>query len=155
MHAQLPITEAVHLMGSDVVEGLSPPVVFGGNFHISVVGKDKAEADRAVRRAQRGAVESPHASRQRAVGTVLRHVRRPLRDSLDGEFADAGLTRVAPRTRNRYDSHNEGAWSRWGRVVGRCVRGVVRGNSACVTTLGMEGIEGGRERIGVRQGHGL
>jgi PhnB protein len=46
MHAQLPITEAVHLMASDVVEGLSPPVKFGNNFHISVVASDKAEADR-------------------------------------------------------------------------------------------------------------
>ncbi len=46
MHAQLPITETVHLMASDVVEGFSPPVTFGNNFHISVVGKDKGEADR-------------------------------------------------------------------------------------------------------------
>ena len=46
MHAQLPITEAVHLMASDVVEGLSPPVTFGNNFSISVVANDKAEADR-------------------------------------------------------------------------------------------------------------
>jgi len=46
MHAQLPITEAVHLMASDVVEGLSPPVTFGNNFHISIVANDKAEADR-------------------------------------------------------------------------------------------------------------
>lgn len=46
MHSQLPITDAVHLMASDVVEGLSPPVTFGNNFSISVVAKDKAEADR-------------------------------------------------------------------------------------------------------------
>ena len=46
MHTQLPLTEAVHLMGSDVVEGLSPPVTFGNNFHVSVVADDKAEADR-------------------------------------------------------------------------------------------------------------
>ena len=46
MHAQLPITEAVHLMASDVVEGFSPPVTFGSNFHISIVANDKAEADR-------------------------------------------------------------------------------------------------------------
>src|SRR5450432_4784639 len=46
MHVQLPITEAVHLMGSDAVEGLSPPVTFGNNFHVSVVANDKAEADR-------------------------------------------------------------------------------------------------------------
>ena len=46
LHAQLPITETVHLMASDVVEGLSPPVTFGNNFHISIVANDKAEADR-------------------------------------------------------------------------------------------------------------
>jgi PhnB protein len=28
------------------VEGFGPPAVFGNNFHISVVGKDKEEADR-------------------------------------------------------------------------------------------------------------
>src|SRR3954468_10115640 len=38
MHAQLPITEAVHLMASDSVEGLSPTSFKRGNdFHISVV----------------------------------------------------------------------------------------------------------------------
>ncbi len=48
MHAQLPITETVHLMASDNVPGLSP-VEFqaGNNFHVSIVAKDKAEADRA------------------------------------------------------------------------------------------------------------
>ena len=46
MHVQLPITESVQLMASDVVEGLSPPVTFGNNFHISIVANDKAEADR-------------------------------------------------------------------------------------------------------------
>lgn len=47
MHAQLPITDAVHLMGSDSVEGFGPKLVIGNNFHVSVVAKDKAEADRA------------------------------------------------------------------------------------------------------------
>jgi PhnB protein len=46
MHVQLPISDAFHLMGSDVVEGLSPPVTFGNNFNVSVVANDKAEADR-------------------------------------------------------------------------------------------------------------
>jgi len=46
MHAQLPITEAVHLMGSDSVEGFGPPLQVGNNFHVSVVANDKAEADR-------------------------------------------------------------------------------------------------------------
>lgn len=46
MHIQLPITEAVHLMGSDSVDGYGPPLVPGNNFHVSVVANDKAEADR-------------------------------------------------------------------------------------------------------------
>ena len=48
MHAQLPITEHVHLMASDFVEGLSPGAFVRGNdVHVSIVAKDKAEADRA------------------------------------------------------------------------------------------------------------
>lgn len=47
MHIQLPITESVHLMGSDSVEGFGPPLQPGNNFHICIVAKDKAEADRA------------------------------------------------------------------------------------------------------------
>lgn len=48
MHAELPITEAVHLMASDFVEGLSPgKFVRGTDLHVSIVAKDKAEADRA------------------------------------------------------------------------------------------------------------
>ncbi len=46
-HAQLPITEAVHLMASDAVPGFGPPLSVGNNFHVSIVAKDKAEADRA------------------------------------------------------------------------------------------------------------
>jgi PhnB protein len=47
MHAELPITEVVHLMASDFVEGVSPgQFVRGNDVHISVVAKDKAEADR-------------------------------------------------------------------------------------------------------------
>jgi PhnB protein len=47
MHAQLPITEAVHLMASDNVPGMSPvPFVRGNELHISIVAADKAEADR-------------------------------------------------------------------------------------------------------------
>ncbi|MGA7118482.1 MAG: VOC family protein [Polyangiaceae bacterium] len=46
MHIQLPITETVHLMGSDAVEGLGPPLKPGNNFHVSVVANDKVEADR-------------------------------------------------------------------------------------------------------------
>ena len=48
MHAQLPLTDTVHLMASDNVEGLSPvPFVHGNDLHISIVAADKAEADRA------------------------------------------------------------------------------------------------------------
>ena len=48
MHVQLPITEAVHLMGSDSIEGLSPTALkVGNNFSISIVANDKADADRA------------------------------------------------------------------------------------------------------------
>ena len=46
MHAQVPLTATVHLMGSDVVAGVSPPVQFGNHAHISIVADDKAEADR-------------------------------------------------------------------------------------------------------------
>jgi PhnB protein len=46
MHVQLPITEAVLLMGSDAVEGFGPQLKPGNNFHISAVAKDKPEADR-------------------------------------------------------------------------------------------------------------
>lgn len=46
MHVQLPLTESVHLMGSDAIEGFGPPIKAGNNFSISVVGADKAEADR-------------------------------------------------------------------------------------------------------------
>ena len=46
MHGQLPITQSVHLMASDVIEGFSPPVQVGNNFHVSIVADDKAEADR-------------------------------------------------------------------------------------------------------------
>ncbi|MBL8966936.1 MAG: VOC family protein [Spirochaetaceae bacterium] len=46
MHVQLRLTEAVQLMGSDIVEGMGPEVPFGTNFNVMVVASDKAEADR-------------------------------------------------------------------------------------------------------------
>jgi PhnB protein len=46
VHVQLPITETVLLMGSDAISGFGPPLKVGNNFHVSVVAKDKAEADR-------------------------------------------------------------------------------------------------------------
>lgn len=47
MHAQLALTDAVHLMASDFVEGLSPGAFVRGNdVNLSVVASDKAEADR-------------------------------------------------------------------------------------------------------------
>lgn len=55
MHAQLPITESVHLMASDFVEGLSPGAFVRGNdFNISVVASDKAEADRVFEQLSAG-----------------------------------------------------------------------------------------------------
>lgn len=63
MHAQLPITEAVHLMASDAVEGFGPPLKIGNNFHISVVANDKAEADRVFAAlSQSGRVDMPIAN---------------------------------------------------------------------------------------------
>jgi PhnB protein len=49
VHAQLPITETVHMMASDAIEGFGPPLKVGTNFSISIVAKDKAEADRAFK----------------------------------------------------------------------------------------------------------
>jgi PhnB protein len=46
MHVEMPLTKEVNLMGSDAVEGFTPPMSAGNNFHIVVVGKDKAEADK-------------------------------------------------------------------------------------------------------------
>lgn len=46
VHAQLPITEAVHLMASDTVEGFGPPVTYGNQFQIALVADNKVEADR-------------------------------------------------------------------------------------------------------------
>ena len=47
VHVSLPITDSVHLMGSDAIEGFGPSLKVGNNFHISIVANDKAEADRA------------------------------------------------------------------------------------------------------------
>lgn len=46
LHGQLPLTDAVHLMASDVIEGFGPPTHAGNNFHVSLVAEDKEEADR-------------------------------------------------------------------------------------------------------------
>ncbi len=57
MHIQLPITEAVHLMASDFIEGVSPGKFLRGNdVNISIVAKDKAEADRAFELLSSGGV---------------------------------------------------------------------------------------------------
>jgi PhnB protein len=63
MHVQLPITEAVHLMGSDAIEGFGPKVTFGNNFHVSVVANDQAEADRVFTAlSNEGSVKMPLAN---------------------------------------------------------------------------------------------
>ena len=90
MHVQLPITETVLLMGSDAVEGFGPPLKVGNNFHISIVAKDKAEADRAFAALSAGGA-CRDAARERAVGAVLRHVRRSLRRAVDGQPAEPRL----------------------------------------------------------------
>lgn len=60
MHAQLPITETVHLMASDALDGHGPALVTGTNFNISVVATDKAEADRVFAGlSQGGSVSMP------------------------------------------------------------------------------------------------
>jgi Uncharacterized protein conserved in bacteria len=46
MNMHMPITEEVHLMGSDSVEGYGPPLLVGNNFSISAVAGTKEEADR-------------------------------------------------------------------------------------------------------------
>lgn len=46
MNMQMPITEHVHLMGSDAAEGIGPPLAVGNNFSISAVAGTKEEADR-------------------------------------------------------------------------------------------------------------
>lgn len=46
MHISLAISKETHIMGSDVIEGMSPNVVFGTNFSISVNATSSAEADR-------------------------------------------------------------------------------------------------------------
>lgn len=60
MNIQLPITDMVHLMGSDSLPGVGPPLRSGNNFHISVVAEDQARADEAFAALSRGgSVEMP------------------------------------------------------------------------------------------------
>jgi PhnB protein len=57
MHAQLPLTEAVHLMASDHVEGTGPgKFARGTDYSISIVASDKAEADRVFAGLSEGGV---------------------------------------------------------------------------------------------------
>jgi PhnB protein len=46
MNIHMPITDQVHLMGADAIEGFGPPLAVGNNFSISAVAATKAEADR-------------------------------------------------------------------------------------------------------------
>ena len=46
MNIHMPITEQVHLMGADSVEGYGPPLVVGNNFNVCLVADTKEEADR-------------------------------------------------------------------------------------------------------------
>lgn len=47
MNIHMPITEEVHLMGADTVEGIGAPLAVGNNFSIMAVARTKEEADRA------------------------------------------------------------------------------------------------------------
>jgi hypothetical protein len=59
----IPITETVHLMGSDALEGFGRPFARGTDLHISLVAEDKAEADRAFEALSSGGkVEMPIAN---------------------------------------------------------------------------------------------
>lgn len=46
MHVTLPISDETVLMGSDTVSGMSPEVVQGNNFSLSINATSKDEADR-------------------------------------------------------------------------------------------------------------
>jgi len=46
MHVSLPISKETMLMGSDALEGFSPPLHKGNNFGISITTDSKEEADR-------------------------------------------------------------------------------------------------------------
>jgi len=56
MHVSLPISKETTLMGSDTVEGLSPPIAVGNNFSISIATDSKEEADRVFRKLFTGGV---------------------------------------------------------------------------------------------------
>jgi len=64
MHAELPLTQTVHLMASDFVDGVSPGAFVRGNdFNVSIVARDRAEADRAFKLlSEGGAVRMPLAN---------------------------------------------------------------------------------------------
>ena len=46
MHVSLPISNETILMGSDTVEGMSPPITVGNNFSVSIATDSREEADR-------------------------------------------------------------------------------------------------------------
>jgi len=54
MHIQLPITESVHLMGSDSVPGMGGDLVVGNNFHVTLVAENKEEADGVFQKLSEG-----------------------------------------------------------------------------------------------------
>ena len=63
MHISLPISRETALMGSDVIEGFSPPVAFGDNFSVSIATDSKADADRFFNElSQGGRVNMPMAN---------------------------------------------------------------------------------------------
>ena len=83
MHGQLETDSGFTLMGADTPEGM--PYNPGDNITVSLSGDDGEELRgywaQAVRRRHRD-----HAAGEADVGRRVRHVHRPLRRSLDGQY---------------------------------------------------------------------
>jgi len=56
MHVSFPISKETILMGSDTVEGLSPPIAAGNNFSISIATDSREDADRLFGKLSKGGV---------------------------------------------------------------------------------------------------
>src|SRR5205085_7403413 len=57
MHVSLPIGNTV-LMGSDMVQGMSPDIIFGNNFSVSVNAESKEEADKIYQGLSAGGMQT-------------------------------------------------------------------------------------------------
>ena len=54
MHVSLPVSKETVLMGSDEMDGFSPPVTYGNNFGISINTDSTAEADKLFNKLSAG-----------------------------------------------------------------------------------------------------